>query len=227
MQTFRRLAAFTAAALLTTLAPAQQPNLAKVIAQLDQASTKFQSTQADFEWDTYERVVKETTKQSGTIYFLRKGAETQMGAKFTSPSVQILQYQNGIGERFDPSLNQIDQAKAASFAAFLTLGFGGSGSDLAKSWIIADQGTEPITVDGKTLNTEKLDLVSKDPNVRNNFSHITLWVDLQRGISLKQQAFMPGGDYKTSFYSHIRYNEKIDTSPYAIKRNSKTTIVNH
>ncbi len=212
---------------LTTFAPAQQSSPPKIIAQLDQASAKFQSTQADFEWDYYERVVKETTKQSGTIYFQRKGAEMQIGAKITSPSVQFLQVQNGVGIKFDPNLNQIDQLKAASLSTYLSLGFGGSGTDMAKSWTIADQGADPLTVDGKTVPTEKLDLVSKDANTRNNFSHITIWIDLQRGISLKQQVFEPGGNYRTSLYSHIRYNEKVDTAPYTIRKNAKTVIVNH
>jgi len=223
----QRNLALLAAALLPAMAPAQQSNLDKVLAQLDQASAKFQSTQADFEWDNYERVVKETTKQSGSIYFLRKGAETQVGARITSPALQILQVQNGIGQKFDPALNQIDAIKSAALSTYLALGFGGSGHDLAKSWTITDQGIDPVTVDGKSISTEKLDLVSKDPGVRNNFTHITLWVDLARGISLKQQLFQPGGDYRTSFYSHIRYNEKVDTAPYAIKKNSKTAIINH
>ena len=34
---------------------------------------KFQSAEADFRWDLYERVVKETTTQTGTIYFKKAG----------------------------------------------------------------------------------------------------------------------------------------------------------
>ncbi len=42
-----------------------------VLRQMDEASTKFVSAEANFRWDLYERVVKETTTQTGTIYFKR------------------------------------------------------------------------------------------------------------------------------------------------------------
>ncbi len=232
MQTYRRLATL-AAALLTTLAPAQQSNLPKVLAQMDQASAKFQSAQAEFQNDLYERVVKETTHQYGFIYFQRKGTSTQMGAKFfnqanptlSGQAAKVLLYQGGILDIYDPQANQIDEYgnrnNQAQYDSYLTLGFGGSGTDLLKAWTITDQGSEFLTVDGKPVTTEKLDLVSKDPNLRNNFTHITLWVDPARGISLKQVFFMPSGDTKTATYSHVRLNEKIDTTPFAIKKGVK------
>ncbi len=202
-------------------------HLDEVLRQMDAASEKFKSAQADFRWDLYERVVKETTTQTGIIYFLRDGAMTEMGAKVLPPSAKVLEYRRGQLSLFDPGANHLllmsSGAKQAEFESFLTLGFGGSGRDLAKAWTISDLGTESMSDGEKTVSTEKLDLVAKDPGVRNMFTHIVIWIDPVRAISLKQQLFMPSEDVRTNVYTHIRYNEKVDTRPFAIKTDKNTT----
>ena len=220
-------------AFLLALAPASlhaQPkpgHLDEVLRQMDAASLKFQSTEASFRWDTYERVVKETTTQTGTIYFKKQGGSTVMGAKLVTPSVKIIEFRNGVLRLFEPDRNHLTTINAtrnkAQFESFLTVGFGGSGKDLANAWKIADLGDE--TVDG--VQTAKLDLVPKDPAVLANCTHMTIWVDPVRGIELKQSLYLPSGDYRTAVYTNIKYNQKIDEKPYQIKTDSKTTHDEH
>ncbi len=69
---------------------------------------------------------------------------------------------------------------------------------------------------------EKLDLVSKDETVRNgNYTHITIWVDLVRDVSLKQVVLYPSGDTQTTIYTNIRLNQPIDLKAFAIKCKGK------
>lgn len=218
---------------LTQTSAAAQPkpgHLDEALRQMDAASQRFKSAEADFRWDLYERVVKQTTTQDGSIYFLKNGTKTQMGAQIQPPSAKFLEYRNGQLRIFDPGSDHLTVlhagANQAQYESFLTLGFGGSGTDLAKAWTVSDMGTEVISDGTEKVDTVKLDLVSKDQKVRDMFSHITIWVDLKRGISLKQQFFTPSDDYKTATYSHIRYNEKVDTAPFAIKADKKTTVDN-
>lgn len=205
-----------------------KPDLNTVLHQMDEASTKFKSAEADFRWDMYERVVQETTTQNGTIYFLKNGSSLQMGAKINPPAAKVLEYKNGSLQMFEPGADHLTILSAgnnkAQYESFLTLGFGGSGSDLAKAWTITDLGTEPINDGSKMVTTTKLDLVSKDPNVRNMFTHITIWVDPARGISLKQQFFTPSEDQRTTYFTNIRYNQSVNTRPFAIKTDKKTTV---
>jgi outer membrane lipoprotein-sorting protein len=202
-------------------------HLDEVLRQMDAASLKFQAAEADFRWDLYERVVKQTTTQTGTIYFKKQGTTTVMGAKIVSPSLKLLEFRNGIVRLFDPGtdhLTIIDATKnKAQFESFLTVGNGGSGKDLAKAWTISDLGDEMI--DG--VQTAKLDLVAKDPAVRNNCTHMTIWVDPVRGIQLKQSLYMPSEDYRTAVYANIKYNQKVDEKQYQIKTDSKTTVDQH
>jgi outer membrane lipoprotein-sorting protein len=216
----------TALACIPTTAFAQPKpgHIDEVLREMDAASARFKSAEADFRWELYERVVKQvTTVQTGTIYFVKEGANTQMGARLDSPAPKFLDFREGTLRIFDPGPDHLTTVSSkqnqAQIEAFLTLGFGGSGRDLAKTWTISDLGAESI--DG--VETAKLDLVPKDPSVRNNCTHIIIWVDASRGISLKQEFFMPSEDTRTSYYSNIRLNEKIDEKKYAIKTDSKTT----
>ena len=208
------------------LAQATGGDVQAVLRQMDAASAKFKSTEADFKWDLYERVVRETTTQVGRIYFERVGTGTEMGAVIQPPQAKTIEYKDGLVRIFDPGANHVTQLRGnqAQLESFLTLGFGGSGKDLEKAWTVTAQGTEAISDGAQSVMTTKLDLVPKSDSVRANFSHILIWVDPTRGISLKQQAFTPSEDVRTATFTHIRYNQKVDVSKYAIKTDKKTTI---
>ena len=214
-------------------AQAADPHVAAVLAQLDAASQRFKSARADFSWDYYEAVVKDTSNQSGAIYFERQGTATQMGAVVIDPKTKrkdkILEYKGGTLQMFDTGVDQIRLMKSgqkqAQYESFLTLGFGGSGRDLARAWDIKSLGTETLSDDGVPVKTEKLDLTSKDAGVRNMFTHITIWLDPARGVSLKQIFETPSHDRRTALYTHIKLNTAIDKGTFAIKKGPHTTVV--
>jgi outer membrane lipoprotein-sorting protein len=211
-------------------AQAGSARLAEVLAQMNTASRSFVDARADFRWDYYERVVKDTSTQQGAIYFERKGGGMTMGAVVEDPQskakAKVIDYEGGVLQMFDPGVDQITVlhagANQAQYESFLTLGFGGSGSDLERAWKIADLG--PETIDG--VKTEKLDLTAKDAQASSMFTHITIWVDPARAVSLKQVFYAPSGDVRTAYYSNIRLNMKIDKGTFAIKKDSHTTVVN-
>src|SRR5579862_1354029 len=73
---------FTSAPRLTPGAnPADSGNLDAVLKKMDAAAVSFHTLQADFEWDSYEKVIDEIdTIQSGTVYYRRNGKEIEMMA---------------------------------------------------------------------------------------------------------------------------------------------------
>jgi outer membrane lipoprotein-sorting protein len=192
----------------------------QVLSEMDAASKAFKSAQADIKRVHLEKIVNDTSTESGTVYFLRTGGATQFGGRF-GPDLKIVEYKGGTVRLYTAANKHLDKVSAAGanqgrVETFLTLGFGGSGTDLAKAWTITDQGSEQISDGSKTVQVEKLDLVSKDPTVRQNYSHITIWVDPTRDISLKQEFFEPGGNTDTATYSNIRLNQQVELKPYAI-----------
>ncbi len=210
----RTLSLVLAFAAVASNAFAADPKLDGVLRQMDAASAKFQSAQADVRKVKFEKVVHDTTEQNGIAYFLRTKTGTEMGAVFEKR--QFLHFADGHGALYDSvsgtttpfNAAQQDRARVESF---LTLGFGGSGKDLERAWNIELLGNE--TVDNTP--TVKLNLVPKDPSVANTVTHILVWVDPTRSLSLKQEYFLPEGDTQTSYYTHIRYNTPVDAKKFA------------
>ncbi len=211
--------------------PAQtaSPQLTALLAKMDTASKSFHSAQAEFQWDYYEKIVHDTTTQTGIIYFQREVGGTEMGAVIMDPArskvVKGIHFKGTELQMFDPGVNQItvlnESSNQTEIESFLTLGFGAGGSDLAKIWNITDMG--PETIDG--VATEKLD--NKNPETRKNVLHVTIWIDAARAVALKQVAYQSGGNYRTATYKNIRLNGSIDKTRFAFKTDKKTQTIKH
>jgi outer membrane lipoprotein-sorting protein len=198
--------------------------LEAALKKMDTAAASFRSTQADFEWDHYQKVVDDTEVKKGTIYFRRSGQQIEMMARLTDPDQYVL-YKDGKLQVYEPKIEQLIVHDAGNnrseMESFLVLGFGGSGQDLKKQFDVTYGGDD--IVDGVACG--KLLLVSKTEKVRNTFSQFILWIDLSRGISVQQKFITPQQDYRLAKYSHIRINEKIANDVFQIKTSGKTQII--
>ena len=207
-----------------------QPNadLEQVLGQMDEAATRFRTTQANFTWIQYNKVIDDIADtQKGKIYFRRPGKDIQMVADITEPDAKLLIFSEGKIQVYQPRIDQLDVYDASAhkeeFESFLVLGFGGSGHDMLKSFAVKFLGNEKI---GDT-DTAKLDLVPKSEKIKQNFAHIVLWIDLQRGISLQQQLFETSGDYRLAKYFDIQVNQKISDNVFKLKTSAKTKVLSH
>lgn len=207
---------------------AQSGDLQKVLSQMDAASQNFQSAQADFNWDQLTAVIQSHETTTGTIAFRRASSGTEMIAHVKTdngqPAPKEILYKNGELAYYQPTIKQQTIFSAGAnrqqYEGFLTLGFGGSGKDLAASWNISFQGME--TIDG--VQTAKLDLTPKNTSSNQMFTHITIWIDPARAISLKQVFYQASGDTRTATYSNIEMN-KVPARAFAIKVASGTQTV--
>jgi outer membrane lipoprotein-sorting protein len=97
-------------------APAQNADLQKVLSDMDAASAKFQSAQADFVWDQYTAVVQSHDYQKGTIAFRREGGATEMIAHVKTendqPAEKDVLYKGGELNFYQPALKQVTILKA-------------------------------------------------------------------------------------------------------------------
>jgi len=220
------------AAYLCSMAAAQAPSdsdsrgLDQMLKKMDSAAASFRTTEADFEWDRYEKVIDEIDDiQSGTVYYRRLGKDIEMKADIKKPEPKHVLFANGKIQVYQPKADQVTAYNSGKnrteVESYLVLGFGGSGQDLVKAFDVTYLG--PETING--VATAKLQLIPKSEKVRNTFAKILLWIDLQRGISVQQQFFEPQGDYRLAKYSNIRVNEKINDDVFRLKTTSKTQII--
>jgi outer membrane lipoprotein-sorting protein len=220
---------FGAGLLLATTRAAFADDLQTVLAKLDAAAARFKSTTADFEFDSIQTdPIPDKDVQKGTIYFERNGKAFQMAAHIKEvngkPVPKTYTFSKGVFKLWEGgNLDQVTTfARASKFESYLMLGFGASGKDLAEKWNITDDG--PETLDG--VKTEKLELVAKDPEVKKNLPKVTVWMDTDRGISLKQVFDEGPGQYRVSVYFNIRLNTPLPPDAFTFKTDSKTQYIN-
>lgn len=204
-------------------------DLKATLARLDAAAAKFQSTTADFEFQSIQtEPVPDSDVQKGIVYYRRSGTTFQMGVHINDVDGQpvpkiITCCESGKVELYDEKPNQLTILnKLSQYESWFMLGFGASGKELASKWNITDDGPEKI--DGVT--TEKLEMVAKDPAVQRIFSKVTLWMDLDRGISLKQLFNEDPSHYRICTYTDIRMNQPLPRDAFTIKTNKQTAVVN-
>lgn len=200
--------------------------LEAVLNQMDAAAAQFRSAEANFVWEQYQKVINETETQKGKMYFRRTNkGETQMSAHFEQPDERIVIFTDGKLRVYQPKIDQVNEYDAgknrAEFESFLVLGFGGRGHDLQQQFDVTFDGNE--TIDG--VKTAKLELSPKSARVKGMIDKFVIWVDAPRGVSLKQQAFEPSGDYRIAHYTDIKLNTKVPDDVFKLHVSGKTKTV--
>lgn len=212
-----------------------QAGLDSVLQKMDALAANFRTTQADFEWNFYEKVIDEVDDvETGVIYYRRSGKNIEMmadvkqtGTSATSlkPAPKYVLFADGKIRMYEPKVDRVtefDLTKSQTdWQSYVVLGFGGSGRDLQKNFDVAYEG--PETISG--VKTGRLRLIPKSQKVRNTYNQILLWIDLDRGISVQQQLLTPQGDYRLAKYSNIRINEKVSDEVFKLKTTGKTQTI--
>lgn len=206
--------------------PDAQAALQPVISLIDHTAANFRTAQANFVWNQYTKVVDETDIQKGMVYFRRSGNRVEMAADITDPqSPKYVLFSGSKVQIYQPKIDQVTEYNTgkdrAAIESFLVLGFGGSGQDMLKAYDVTYLGPDKVG----NIATARLDLVPKSEKARNIFSHIWLWIDLARGVSIQQQLFQPDGDYRLANYSEIQLNEKVPDSAFKLKTTGATKFL--
>jgi len=202
--------------------------LDNVLHTMDQTAGTFRSAQADFIWTTYNAVIKEVDgTDKGKISFRRTGKEIEMAADIAPPDEQQVIFSGGKIKVYRAQTKQVNVYDAGAhreeFETLLVLGFGSSGSDMRKSFEVKYLGDEKIG----EAQTARLQLTPIAPKVQQQFPRIDLWIDKQRGLSLRQQLWQANGDYRIADYSNIQVNKKMNDSIFKLRTSGDTTVVNH
>lgn len=215
--------------------PADSSGLDAVLKKMDEVAANFTTAQANFEWQTYQKVIDEIVDvEKGVIYYRKSSKQVEMmaevkqggpSASSLKPEPKFVLLSGGDIRLYEPKIDritEIDLGKNQSeFESYIVLGFGASGQDLQKSFDVTYIG--PQTID--SFKTAELQLIPKSQTVKKTYDRILLWIDLDRGVSVQQQLFQPQGDYRLAKYSQIKLHEKISDDVFKLKTTGKTQVV--
>ena len=222
------MAVLLLAARAASATPAEEKAKDEVLRRLDVAAVNFHSTSADFEFDAVETdPIPDKDVQKGTVYYERKGNSFQMAAHIHELNGKIASkvysYTSGVFNLYEKLTNQVTRfSKVSQYESYLMLGFGASGKDLEQKWEIKYLGSEVI--DG--VKTEKLEMVAKDAAVRKNIPKVTIWLDTERAVSLKQIFEEGPGQYRVCFYFNFKTNQPLPYDAFKLDTDKQTQYVN-
>jgi outer membrane lipoprotein-sorting protein len=202
-------------------------DLKTVLDKLDTAAANFHSVSANFQFDSYVTdPVPDKDTQKGTVYYERRGKDFQMAAHIEEENgkavPKVYTFSNGVFKLFEKMTDQVTTYKNDKLGGYLLLGFGASGKELAGKWDITYAGQEKLD----NVNTDKLELIAKDPAVRKNLPKVTVWMDTVHGVSLKQVFDEGQGQQRVSVYFNFKFNQPPPSDAFTFKTDSKTQYVN-
>jgi outer membrane lipoprotein-sorting protein len=215
----RKIAFFAlAAAVLLAVQTARADDLKSVLEKLDASAEGFHTTSAHVEFDTIQtEPIPDKDVLTGTAYYERNGNHFQMAAHLTQhnkrPTAKTYILSGGTLRISDTGMEGDAKVytQAGKYESYLMLGFGASGRKLEEKWTIKYLGTE--TING--ADTDKLELVAKDPAVRKTISKVTIWLDTSRAVSLKQVFDEGEGQSYVCYYSDIKVNQPLPKGAFS------------
>ena len=186
--------------------------LESVLKQLDAEAKDFHSLTADLERTKVTVVVNDKSTETGQIKVRR---DAKMRIDLMEPDPKVILRDGDDLYLYNPKAKQVEQYSLAAHRSlvdqFLLLGFGTSGSELKKSFLVTVQGEDRL--DGKKVIL--LELTPKSDDVRKEVSKIQLWVDEATWIPIQQKFFETGsGDYFTVHYTNLVRNTHIPDAQF-------------
>lgn len=209
------------AALAVTVAadPGQQ-----VLARMDQAASAFKSMTAKVTYVTHTDVLNENDTETGvmTLKKIREG-EVQSLVDFTSPDKKTITFEKRRVQEYLPKLKTVqvfDLAKhGEQLDKFIGIGFGTSGTELAKDWDVTVLGTE--TWPGHPAEAQPaihLQLLPKTPDAKQYVTKIELWIPQQGDpYPLHEKILEPSGDYRIVTYTDLKINPSLPPDALKLK----------
>ena len=209
-------AALLVACLLAAAAQTKNPwTLEDVLKQLDQESKSFRSLSANIERTKVTVVVDDKSVESGRVFIRR---DDKMLIELTQPDPRTILRDGDNLYIYNPKLKRVEQydigKHRAEASQFLLLGFGASGNDLKKNYLVTLMGEEMLDKRKSLL----LELTPKSDKLRSQIAKIHLWIDVATWLPVQQKFFETGsGDYFVVHFTSIMRNPRLPDSQFKQK----------
>lgn len=204
--------------LVTAIAAHPAPlTLAEISARLDQNAASFRSMAAKLERLDYTAVIKDTTRETGSIRLLKKkNGSVEMRIDFTSPDSKQISYADRKVQSYLPKINTVQIVDVGKIDSLISqgilIGFGTTARELQKSYSLKVSGEE--AVNGKPAT--RVELTPKGDSALMKVKKIEVWLAHSDGYPIRQKLYQGAGDYTQATYSELKINPPIDEKDFRL-----------
>ena len=187
-------------------------NVDDVLKQMDREAAQFQSLTANIERTKVTVVVNDRSTESGQMETRRDG---KMRIDLTSPDQKTILREGDHIYIYTPKIRRVEEYDIGKHRdvvdRLLLLGFGTTGENLKKEYLITLQGEE--TLDNQRV--VRLELTPRSDELRKQISKIELWLNEANWLATQQQFYETGsGDYSVIRYMNIVRNVPISDARF-------------
>ncbi|MFN8938468.1 MAG: LolA family protein [Acidobacteriota bacterium] len=204
--------------LVTAIAAYPAPlTLAEISARLDQNAASFRSMAAKLERLDYTAVIKDTSRETGSIRLLKKkNGSVEMRIDFTSPDSKQISYADKKVQSYLPKINTVQIVDVGKIDSLISqgilIGFGTTARELQKSYSLKVSGEE--AVNGKPAT--RVELTPKGDSALMKVKKIEVWLAHSDGYPIRQKLYQGAGDYTQATYSELKINPSIDEKDFRL-----------
>jgi outer membrane lipoprotein-sorting protein len=215
-----RLVAFALSLFAFTLVGA--PMNPEVLQRLDSAAAHFQSMSATVTYLTHTDVIDENSTETGEVVMKKVApGEVQGLINFTAPNQRSVTFEKRSVQIYYPKIKTLQVYDLAEHGEqldkFLMIGFGTSGTELAKDYTMTVLGTEPVKAPagGQAIHVE---LIPKSGKAREYVKKLELWIP-EHGdpYPLSEKITEPSGNSRTMTYGDLKINPPLQSEALKLK----------
>jgi outer membrane lipoprotein-sorting protein len=198
---------------------ATSDNLPQVMARMDKAATDFKSMTAQVTYVKHTEVLNENDTETGTVTMKKvHSGEVQGLVDFTAPDRKTITFEKRSLQVYLPKIKTVqvfDLAKhGEQLDQFLMIGFGTSGTELAKDYDMTALGTE----NWQGQPAIHLHLIPKTADARQYVQKLELWIPEQGDpYPLHEKILEPSGDYLLVTYTALKINPPLPPDALKLK----------
>ncbi|MFN7543153.1 MAG: LolA family protein, partial [Acidobacteriota bacterium] len=184
---------------------------------LDQNAASFRSMAAKLERLDYTAVIKDTSRETGSIRLLKKkNGSVEMRIDFTSPDSKQISYADRKVQSYLPKINTVQIVDVGKIDSLISqgilIGFGTTARELQKSYSLKVSGEE--AVNGKPAT--RVELTPKGDSALMKVKKIEVWLAHSDGYPIRQKLYQGAGDYTQATYSELKINPSIDEKDFRL-----------
>ncbi len=199
--------------------PAADNSVQQILARMDKAASDFKAMTAQVTHIDHTDVLNDDTTESGTVTMKKvQPGEMQGRVDFTVPDRKTITFEKRRIQEYLPKINTLQvfdlDKHGEQLDRFLMIGFGTSGTELAKDYDVSVLGTENI----KGQSAIRLQLNPKAAEARQYVQKIELWIPEQGDpYPLREKIFEPSRDYRLVTYDGLKINPPLQPDALQLK----------
>lgn len=209
-------------ALAATTLASPNDSLHALQARMDKAANEFKSMTSQVAWVTHTDVLNEDSTETGKITMKKvQAGEVQGLVEFIAPDKKFFSLGKQSLRIFIPKIKTVqvfelgDQADLVD--QFVMIGFGTSGTTLARDYEMKVLPAEPVQGQ-PDVATIRLELIPKAGKVRELIKKVELWIP-ERGdpYPIQEKISQSSGDYRLVTYSDLKINPPLKPDAVQLK----------